>query len=212
MVSGAKTFLKKIKINYLKTKTMKHLFICILLFLFNGIVYSQTKEETLEWLKEKFKANLLIANPYDYLESDQLSLSLNTNCELVLFFKTKYVDDRKTHKKGDYYDERSLIFPLADFKIERETNIPNNKLEGEIVYSYKAISIISTGSSMYKTTKSIWISEVGSANSYIKMLNNGVYYDKTGCYFLNGEKDIYNRIEKAVAHLGTLCQKKKETF
>lgn len=51
-------------------------------------------------------------------------------------------------------------------------------------------------------------------NSNVKIHNsyNGNYYYMFGYKILENEEDLYNRIEKAVAHLNNFCFKKKEKF
>ena len=111
-------------------KSLKTLFL-FLAMMYAGNSYAQTKEETIEWLKEKF-AN---AHLYDFMEPAKQKLKIESinECEVVFTFESKREEDGgfsrytipfanlKMIKTGDRNDEKSIGNKAKAIKSECET-------------------------------------------------------------------------------------------
>lgn len=111
-------------------KKLKTLFL-FLAMMYAGNSYAQTKEETIEWLKEKF-AN---AHLYDFMEPAKQKVKIESinECEVVFTYESKRKDDGgfsrdtipfanlKMKKTGDRNDEKSIGNMANAIKSECET-------------------------------------------------------------------------------------------
>ena len=111
-------------------KLLKTLFL-FLAMMYAGNSYAQTKEETIEWLKEKF-AN---AHLYDFMEPAKQKVKIESinECEVVFTYESKRKEDGgfsrttipfanlKMKKTGDRNDEKSIGNMANAIKSECET-------------------------------------------------------------------------------------------
>ena len=111
-------------------KKLKTLFL-FLAMMYAGNSYAQTKEETIEWLKEKF-AN---AHLYDFMEPAKQKVKIESinECEVVFTYESKRKEDGgfsritipfanlKMEQTGDRNDEKSIGNMANAIKSECET-------------------------------------------------------------------------------------------
>ena len=111
-------------------KKLKTLFL-FLAMMYAGNSYAQTKEETIEWLKEKF-AN---AHLYDFMEPAKQKVKIESinECEVVFTYESKRKEDGgfsritipfanlKMEQTGDRNDEKSIGNKAKAIKSECET-------------------------------------------------------------------------------------------
>ncbi len=171
---------------------MKKIIFTIVLFLCIGTMNTakaQTKEETIEWLKEKLQTHFISLSQCNY----------GFSCPYT--FESVEINECWIKNKCKYYT------PVAGGITERYTFIvPTQGLgminKGAFYLSYEGIDVIMT-SSTYKNGDSGDIHDPRQISTM-----NGLFGINT-----SGEVGITERIRKAITHLATFCPaKKKETF
>ncbi len=147
-------------------KTLKTILTAFLL-LQTVVSFGQTKEETIEWLKEKIKKHAVGSEE----SSTRVEIITVSPCEISY---------KEVYKDGNYHHEQ---FDPSSSVWEGKT--------GSGLLRAKAGAVI-------KATNTSW--------------NNRIVYISEKAIHLNGVPDIAERFAKALNHLATFCQNKKETF
>ncbi len=165
---------------------MKKLFTICLIMATTFTLNAQTqptKEETISWLKEKLKNNIDVGGNFNGVLQN---VQVN-ECEiLVTYYYTWYFSGGTT----DYYD---LKIPTQTLDIDTFNG-------GYFYLDHKGIKKIHTKST-YSESQDIGVPHL------LKDTRGSLIID------LDGEKDLGDRIKKALTHLASFCpEKKKETF
>lgn len=147
-------------------KSLKTLLL-LLAIIYAGNSFGQTKEETIEWLKEKIKKHA-VGSEESFTRVEIITVS---PCEISY---------KEVYKDGNYHHEQ---FDPSSSVWEGKT--------GSGLLRAKAGAVI-------KATNTSW--------------NNRILYISETAIHLNGVPDIAERFAKALNHLATFCQNKKETF
>ena len=128
-------------------KLLKTLFL-FLAMMYAGNSYAQTKEETIEWLKEKF-AN---AHLYYFMEPAKQKLKIESinECEVVFTYESK--------RKEDGGFTRTTI-PFANLKMKKTGDRNDEKSIGNMANAIKSECETCESKTYYTTNSSIQIEE-----------------------------------------------------
>ncbi|WBV60835.1 hypothetical protein PFY12_01640 [Chryseobacterium camelliae] len=169
---------------------MKKLFLLFAFIACGFTATAQTKEETINWIKEKLAK---------YFEDKSYKRGCKIGCSYT--FHNVEINECEIKYKVEYWwgfsggttEGYNFILPTQDLKI-------NN--EGEFVLNYENIEKIQTSSTFH--------SKHGEALDKPKHISGTQYEFGIN---IRGEVDLVNRIQKAITHLASFCPpKEKETF
>lgn len=154
----------------------------ILCFATCTVGFGQTKEETINWLNEKFEKYLIYYMP----TNKNFSFAIN-ECNIVITAEEKC---RNMNVDIHYTIKRTL--PVSGVKIDGL---------GRFIYTTKAIEDEVNDLINHTTEK-----------YYSNSSSNFEYPCALWVKIDEREENIFSRIEKALNHLATFCLQKKETF
>ncbi len=225
MILRKHTRIKIIQAIFTPYLTMKTLKIIMLLFVVakGSNVQAQTKKETLDWLKEKLEkyGEVDCHGTFQKVTStyiDACKLVFNYTCNNTNKTYTLWVNEIKSiTQNGNFeycyrcFDEYKNEFETSDIpklekpkvekteikKTEKPKDIANTKEEEDFPAD------VEFGDFEDMDEKSLF-----DALSMYAQNKSPTYSVK----ILNGEKNIYSRIDKALKHLATFCPNKKEPF
>jgi hypothetical protein len=178
------------------------------------VTQAQTKEETINWLQEKFEKYLKPADCevkvygvrgiewcafLDDPEKYDLKIQIN-ECEIQLILNCSYNHNYAGERKlaNNYRSSVTLTMPTTD--------LSRFDLFGP-EYHAAVIRINGTVNNEYDDDNGIRQNVVRKKWNNDKALSVGNFIR-----IENGETNIEARIEKAIRHLATFCPKKKEAF
>lgn len=173
---------------------MKKLFLFFALFFtINAISFAQTKEETINWLKEKLEKCLVGGyagwsrsgnEPWvPYSKIINIKLESIDACVIVISYSYYHLD-RKEITSNDRATLPTSNLDIKEFKPEMDSRYYSFSYSAEVI----KIDDLTKGETRFDSR----------IFGRIEIANK--------------EEDIRSRIEKAIKHLATFCPQKKETF
>lgn len=150
--------------------------------LFSMVSFGQTKEETIAWIKQKFELY--------YLNSNNGIIVTVTPCTFTMKYKVDF---------GHSYGTRTITFPVTNITFETSDNGISIKFIPNTVQQIDELT--QKINSEWSRSKNLKIGDKFVDKLYVDSI-----------FLRNKENDLGNRMEKALKHLATFCNKPKETF
>ena len=152
------------------------------LLLQTAVSFGQTKSETIEWIKDKLLNNTLLHSPNYSVKGGRNKFSLQSIDECTIVYR--YERYFEDGRPSLVYEEQ---LPIAKIKID---------------------SYLSSNGKVFLLATSTDEEVVRGRN-----LTNGTnYLTKTSSIEIPNTDNLHERMTKALNHLATFCQKKKEAF
>jgi hypothetical protein len=158
------------------------LFITAFLLLQTAVSYGQTKSETIEWIKDKLLNNTLLHSPNYSVKGGRNKFSLQSVDECTIVYR--YERYFEDGRQSEVYEEQ---LPIAKIKID---------------------SYLSSNGKVFLLASSTNEEVIRGRN-----LTEGTnYLKKSSNIEVPNTDNLHERLTKALNHLATFCQNKRETF